>query len=365
MRNHQKNKEPWLAAALSLNIVGLGQMYAGNFWRGFSLLFLWVTFIVLALYQLFNIHGKTIYALIFLFLIVLIMLISIIDAWKIVRKQNDLEFEKIRKTTRDPLLAVFLNLLWPGAGQFYLKNWLLGLLFAVILPTLGGGIFIWLIYFKNTITLSDAKLHYGFLGYLLQIISIICCFINVKRKYKSIILIFTFLAVYNIGLEQLTHYFKINYAELFKMSSEVMMPTINKDDRVICLKYNKNEIKHGDVIVFKPLEYPKSLYMMRCVGIPNDRLTTSNNKIFINNRFISYFPTNIYDSILLNQIFKTGNKGITVPTNHYFMIGDNKSSSFDSRYWGFLPSSNIQGRITKIYWPLSRENVLTNYIPNN
>jgi signal peptidase I len=130
------------------------------------------------------------------------------------------------------------------------------------------------------------------------------------------------------------------------------------------------EIKRGDIVVFR---YPvdiKQTFVKRVIGVPGDRVRLENKQVILNGKRIpepykvhktdfvdSYrdnFPSTPYLPVsegaveMLEKNVKAGD--IIVPPNAYFVMGDNRDNSLDSRYWGFVPRSNIIGKPLIIYW---------------
>jgi signal peptidase I len=132
------------------------------------------------------------------------------------------------------------------------------------------------------------------------------------------------------------------------------------------------KIARKDIIVFHYPIDPQQHFVKRAIGLPGDRLKMVNKKIFINGkqldepyvRFIEP-PNNMFrddfpkiDALPLNmkgdwwlQMRKLVEDGeLIIPEGHYFVMGDNRDDSEDSRYWGFVPQENIIGRPLVIYW---------------
>jgi signal peptidase I len=131
-----------------------------------------------------------------------------------------------------------------------------------------------------------------------------------------------------------------------------------------------SDVKRGDIIVFR---YPvdiRQTFVKRVVGIPRDRIRIENKQVFLNGQRISepykYHKTEYMDSYRDNFpgmpntfITERGqemlerhvmNSEVVVPPDSYFAMGDNRDSSLDSRYWGFVPRANIIGKPLIIYW---------------
>lgn len=133
------------------------------------------------------------------------------------------------------------------------------------------------------------------------------------------------------------------------------------------------KISRGDVIVFHYPVDPKQHFVKRVIGVPGDRLRMVNKTVFINgkplnepyvrfmeppnNLFRDNFPRTDMPTIYgmegkwwleMHKLVEDGD--LIVPQGHYFVMGDNRDDSQDSRYWGFVPRENIIGRPLLIYW---------------
>ena len=129
-------------------------------------------------------------------------------------------------------------------------------------------------------------------------------------------------------------------------------------------------VKRGDIIVFR---YPvdiRQTFVKRCIGVPGDRIRIINKSVYLNGVKLDepykYHKSDYIDSYRdnfpgePNVTVDTGaidmlqhhvvNGEVVVPPNYYFAMGDNRDSSLDSRYWGFVPRDNIIGKPLIIYW---------------
>lgn len=184
--------------------------------------------------------------------------------------------------------------------------------------------------------------------------------------------------------------------EPFKIPSGSMIPTLMVGDFILVNKYtygirlpviNKkvialNDPKRGDVMVFRYPVDPSVDYIKRVVGVPGDRIAYRAKRLFVNDievpvsqiedflnadrryfsqQFVAKFgetehrylndadvPAMIMDSFDFpyreNCIYNNAGVECTVPSGHYFMMGDNRDNSRDSRFWGFVPDENIVGK---------------------
>ena len=143
----------------------------------------------------------------------------------------------------------------------------------------------------------------------------------------------------------------------------------------------QREIERGDIVVFKFPPNPSVNYIKRCIGLPGDEILVKDRKVFINGKELPEQPVtvdlsgNTQDLSALEVMEEgpapSGAKWKTfhgqdlpynhdmkfavgtpakVPPDHYFMMGDSRDNSLDSRVWGFVPRENIIGRPLYVYW---------------
>lgn len=129
----------------------------------------------------------------------------------------------------------------------------------------------------------------------------------------------------------------------FIVSGNSMDPNIKDKQYLIIdeVTYRFREPERGDVIVFRAPPEPKKFYVKRIIGLPGDTVDISGTTVTIIN---TIYP----DGLVLDEPFIThkhrDNVHVTVPEGSYFVMGDNRSGSYDSRSWGMLPETNIRGR---------------------
>jgi signal peptidase I len=127
---------------------------------------------------------------------------------------------------------------------------------------------------------------------------------------------------------------------------------LNKTPRF--LEFNKP--KHRDVVVFVYPVDPSKDFIKRCIGVPGDVIELRNADLYVNGeKQVEPYVKHLYSPLMAlaedGPDSKKVNFGpVTVTPNHYFMMGDNRDNSLDSRYWGEVPTENIKGRAWVIYW---------------
>lgn len=138
-----------------------------------------------------------------------------------------------------------------------------------------------------------------------------------------------------------------------KIRGNSMEPNYHDSEYLLTdkLTYRFKEPQRGDVVVFKPPVAPDEEYIKRIIGLPGEKISIKNGNYYINGQKLSenYIPESIYTK---GNIFLPNDKEIVVPENSYFVSGDNREASSDSRYWGFVTKDKITGKAWFIYLPI-------------
>jgi len=167
---------------------------------------------------------------------------------------------------------------------------------------------------------------------------------------------------------------RVFVAQAYNIPSGSMKPTLLVGDFILVNKlvYRFSEPKRGDIVVFKYPIDPNIDFIKRIVALPGEQVEVRNNQVFINGKPLPLIEVGrgeengvrkvIYEEVLPEGIkhkvqfyedfpFSKRDFGpVVVPPNHYFVMGDNRDNSEDSRYWGFLPRENIVGKAFVIYF---------------
>lgn len=129
-----------------------------------------------------------------------------------------------------------------------------------------------------------------------------------------------------------------------------MMPRLQNNERIFINKfvYDFESIQRGDVVVFwYPLDPSKS-FIKRVIGLPGDSIQIVNGVVYVNGRRM------IEPYVLPRYRDHWSYPEIVVPAHHYFVLGDHRNSSNDSRSWGCLDRRYIYGKASFAYWPMDR-----------
>jgi signal peptidase I len=135
----------------------------------------------------------------------------------------------------------------------------------------------------------------------------------------------------------------------------VFAPTVSPVERAIM---PVGSIRRGDVVVFKYPEEPDRDFIKRVIGLPGETLEVREKKVYINGRpldepYVHFLQPPVarseYAEVTSFDVRERYGP-VTIPADQYFMMGDNRDNSQDSRYWGFLPRELIKGKALVIYW---------------
>lgn len=142
----------------------------------------------------------------------------------------------------------------------------------------------------------------------------------------------------------------------FKIPTGSMEPTLMPGDKIFVNRfiYRFHPPRRGDVVVFRYPEDPKRDFIKRLVAFEGERVEITDGKLKIDGRRID--DPEIFQKTYYHNRGPYGmeDKSIVVPANSYFVLGDNSSSSRDSRYWGFVPQKFLLGEAFVIWWPPAR-----------
>lgn len=156
-----------------------------------------------------------------------------------------------------------------------------------------------------------------------------------------------------------------------KVEGHSMDPTLHTGERLISSKISK--IERADIITCKEPGDEKIYVIKRIIGLPGETVTMKNDKLFINKTNIKedylkdyrnkFKKDKLNDAYAFNKMFQeeakhsdkfTNNFSVKVPKNKYFVLGDNRLVSKDSRIFGFVDKKMIQGKIVCRFFPITR-----------
>lgn len=135
-----------------------------------------------------------------------------------------------------------------------------------------------------------------------------------------------------------------------KVEGTSMMPGLDDQERIFINKYvyRWEPIERGDVVVFRYPRDPSKSYIKRVIGVAGDRVEIEQGMVFVNGRRLSepYVPSDFRDD---RSVAET-----VVPPGSYFLLGDHRNLSSDSRDFGSVSERYIYGKAVFVYWPVGR-----------
>lgn len=131
-----------------------------------------------------------------------------------------------------------------------------------------------------------------------------------------------------------------------------MIPSLYNQERLFInqfsYRFGLSNIKRGDTVVFWFPEDTTKSYIKRVIGLPGDRIQIINGYVYINGKKMA-------ENYVPQRYRGDGDWGPkTIPPHQYFVLGDDRVASNDSRAWGFVPRSYIYGKAVFVFWPLDR-----------
>jgi signal peptidase I len=151
--------------------------------------------------------------------------------------------------------------------------------------------------------------------------------------------------------------------QAFKIPSGSMLQTLQIGDHLLVTKFaygvkvpftnimviEREGPRHGDVIVFDFPEDPSKDFIKRVIGLPGDVIEIRDKQVFRNGVQLTEAYVQHVDAS--NSVPRRDNFGpVMVPENKYFVMGDNRDESYDSRFWGFVERNTIAGKALILYW---------------
>ncbi|MCP9438331.1 MAG: signal peptidase I [Nitrospira sp.] len=141
------------------------------------------------------------------------------------------------------------------------------------------------------------------------------------------------------------------------------LPPINCYTSRTLIEFGKPQ--RGDIIVFRFPEDEEKDFIKRIVGLPGDTVQIRNKVVFVNGQPLDdrAFTQRVDPSIIDGTINPRDNFGpVTVPEGSYFVMGDNRDQSLDSRFWGYVREEKIRGKAFRIYWSWNGQGNWTEWV---
>ncbi len=276
---------------------------------------------------------------------------------------------------RRPWVAAILGFVWPGVGYLYAGRLRVGaslllayqpielviLLLAVVIPAApinvvvpAGAMLMWRIVFARGAAAAARAVSDGPTP--------------VPSRWYGCL---TAMAVTVLPNFLWASGYRTAFVQAFEIPTGAMLPTIAIGDHLLAVKwpygwrdpvtgrglFGMRRPERGELVVFRFPEDRSRVFIKRCIGLPGETVAIRGRDVLINGkplvetytRFLK--PPPKIDGMVADPEDPADDFGpVVVPADAYFVLGDNRDNSRDSRYWGFLPHEDLLGRATVIYW---------------
>jgi len=157
-----------------------------------------------------------------------------------------------------------------------------------------------------------------------------------------------------------THY-KTHYARAFRLPARSMAPTLLAGDYILTdnAVYRSRDPRRGDIIVFKYPPDERREFVKRIVALPGEEVFVRGREVHVNGTLLEepYLEATSAARVEGTSCgYAYGCESTRVPPDSYFVLGDSRENSQDSRYWGFVGREKIVGRVVTIYWSWDGKN---------
>ncbi|MGB3292293.1 MAG: signal peptidase I [Phormidesmis sp.] len=342
----------WLAVNLSALLPGAGQCYGQQWTKGLVIMGVFLALVSHALWSLLSAEGDTIRAFWMLGAAACVYLLNLWDAFATAGRPLHPMGNKRRG--RDVWYGVFLSQILPGLGHLYLNKAVIGSVFLLV----GAGLAMMANY--QPVLLPIACTVWSIAGYHAYRTTPRSPGRDYSRSGQMLMVVVVGGLLLRLAIGSLPMWIDRSVMQCI-VPSESMVPTLQVNDRIFVsrdggalLGNRRYQPQPQDIIVFtvppKAIEIltanPDALFVKRVVGLPGQQVEIRDGQVWINQ-----VPL-IEDYVNAAPDYQWGPE--TVPSNAYFVLGDNRNESGDSHVWGFLPEENIIGEAYKIYWPTER-----------
>ena len=262
---------------------------------------------------------------------------------------------------RKPWLAGLLSFIQPGLGHVYCGSWKKALnfyLFSKLIMLTMIALMLWFPIAKINVLLGLIVM-LGFYVFLIR-----HSFVMARQKGETYqlqpinrwYLYLVILILVSLG----DHFFfnefiRTSVAKAFRIPAASMLPTILVGDHVLDNKvaYQFQEPARNDLITFPYPEDESKIFLKRIIGMPGDIVEIKDKVLFLNEVEIQddEYTHHADPGIIEGRLNPRDNFGpMTVPSESYFVLGDNRDQSLDSRFWGFVKREKVLGKVSIIYW---------------
>ncbi len=345
MKTQHPVRDCWLAVNLSGLLPGMGQCYGQQWAKGLTVMVIFLVLVIHAMWSLLAAEGNTIRGFWLLGAAAVVYLLNIWDAFATAGRP--LHPAGAKHQGRDVWYSVFLSQILPGLGHLYLNKAVSGAVFLAV------GVGLAMLANYEPVILPMACTIWSIAGYHAYRIAPLSPGRNQSRSGKMLMVVVVGSLLLRLSIGSLPLWIDSSVMQCI-VPSESMVPTLQVSDRIFVSRAEHYQPQTGDIVVFaappKAIEIvdaePDSLFVKRVVGLPGQQVEVREGKVWIN-------QVPLVESYLTVEMGYAWGPAV-VPSDSYFVLGDNRNESADSHVWGFLPKANLIGEAYKIYWPAGR-----------
>lgn len=134
---------------------------------------------------------------------------------------------------------------------------------------------------------------------------------------------------------------------IYAIPSRSMAPTLEAGDQIVVTPYVRSGPQRGDIVIFRSPEQPEEMLVKRVIGVPGDWVDSRLGRVRVGGHTLA-------EPYVLRPATSGAIPFLIVPSERYFVLGDNREDSVDSRSWGLVPRDALEGRARLILWSASR-----------
>ncbi len=260
--------------------------------------------------------------------------------------------------SRKVWIAIGLSILAPGLGHIYCGHLIRGIIFLLFLAIVGLGKDVILLYAMNQ-PQSTAHVFYVILLLLFSfyVLTIVDAILVVRKngdKYEAkrynrwYIYAAVFAIAFFVIRPMRIHGFII---QSYVMPTESMAPTIVEGNRFLVdvANYGTAKIRRGDIVSFEQPVEPRNMHVKRIIGLPGETIEIRDKQVYINGN-------DLHEAYVVHRDLghtfgmRDNLSAMLIPRGHYFLMGDNRDASFDSRMYGPVAQDKIEGKVKIVYY---------------
>jgi signal peptidase I len=285
--------------------------------------------------------------------------------------------ESSARHKKRPLVAALLSILIPGLGHIYTGQARRALLMFILFVAAWGSMLLVMLFLE----IAPANVIIGALLFLGPCIFIMADAyrsarviggVSVRPWYQRWYGLTGIIVLFGLVAPSLAGLVKTSFVEAFRLPTDSMAPTILAGDYILVRK-TVPDLAAGSIVVFPSPAEPSTFLIKRIIGRPGDTLEMRNKQLRVNHRrmtepYIQHVDrdNDLYSPAMYWQTTALADRGdsaryqptrdnwgpLVVPPGHLFMLGDNRDDTEDSRYWGFVPVTDIIGYPKRIYFSI-------------